>query len=180
MSTGELIFAALLAIGLISSLVYAYLSGQPSSSDPGPAAQAFNWASPVGTVAPDFTVSDGTNSIHLASYRGQVVLLNFWASWAGECEEEMPLLQKLHKEQPALAVLAVDVDKFPRDYKRFVQAHHLTLTTVGDPGETAAKLFHTEKWPETYVIDRQGVVRRKFIGLQDWSSPEIREFLNSL
>jgi thiol-disulfide isomerase/thioredoxin len=109
-----------------------------------------------------------------------VVVLNFWASWAGGCQEEMPLLQKLHQDEPALAVLAVDVDLSPVLYKRFVQAHHLTLTTVGDPGETAAKLFHSDKWPETYIIDQQGIVRRKLIGSQDWSSAEMREFLKSL
>ena len=56
----------------------------------------------------------------------------------------------------------------------------MDLITVRDPAQNAAKLYHTEMWPETYVIDRQGVIRRKFIGAQDWSSPEIRAFLKSL
>jgi cytochrome c biogenesis protein CcmG/thiol:disulfide interchange protein DsbE len=54
------------------------------------------------------------------------------------------------------------------------------LITVRDPDESAAKLYHTDMWPETYVIDRKGVIRRKFVGAQDWSSPEIRAFLNGL
>jgi serine/threonine-protein kinase len=178
--------AALTLLAILATLVaggfltYLYLNNDQSGRGTEPAAQSFNWASPVGTLAPDFTVSDGTNTIHLADYRGRVVVLNFWASWAPECQLELLYLQELHQDQPALAVLAVDVDESPRAYKRFVQANHLTLTTVGDPGETAAKLFHTDKWPETYVIDRQGVVRRKLVGIQDWSSAEIREFLKSL
>jgi cytochrome c biogenesis protein CcmG/thiol:disulfide interchange protein DsbE len=54
------------------------------------------------------------------------------------------------------------------------------LTTVRDPGQSRAKLYHTDMWPETYIIDRQGVIRRKFVGAQDWSSPEIRAYLKSL
>ena len=56
----------------------------------------------------------------------------------------------------------------------------MDLITVRDPSQKAAKLFHSEMWPETYVIDRKGVIRRKFIGAQDWSSPEIRAYLKSL
>lgn len=130
--------------------------------------------------APDFTVSDGTTSIHLASYRGQVVLLNFWATWCAPCIQEMPSLLALHHDQPNLAILAVSVDEDPDAYSSFILHRHIDLTTVRDPSESAAKLFHTDMWPETYVIDRKGVIRRKFVGAQDWSSPEIREYLKSL
>jgi len=134
----------------------------------------------TGQVAPDFTVSDGTTSIHLANYRGRVVLLNFWATWCEPCIVEMPSLLDLHHDQPDLAVLAVSIDEDPDAYSRFITRRHVDLTTVRDPGQTAAKLYHSEAWPETYVIDRQGVIRRKFIGAQDWSSPEVRAYLKSL
>jgi cytochrome c biogenesis protein CcmG, thiol:disulfide interchange protein DsbE len=134
----------------------------------------------TGQVAPDFTVSDGTTSIHLANYRGRVVLLNFWATWCEPCIVEMPSLLDLHHDQPDLAVLAVSIDEDPDAYSHFIARRHVDLTTVRDPGQTAAKLYHSEAWPETYVIDRQGVIRRKFIGAQDWSSPEVRAYLKSL
>jgi peroxiredoxin len=134
----------------------------------------------TGRQAPDFTVSDGATTVHLASYRGRVVLLNFWATWCGPCVVEMPSLLQLHHDQPALAILAVSIDQDPSAYSRFLSRHHVDLTTVRDPGQTAANLFHSEMWPETYVIDRQGVIRRKFVGAQDWSSPEIRAFLKTL
>ena len=130
--------------------------------------------------APDFTVSDGTSSIHLANYRGKIVLLNFWATWCEPCIIELPSLIQLHHDQPNLAILAVSVDEDPDAYSSFIIRRHIDLTTVRDPSESAAKLYHTEQWPETYVIDRKGVIRRKFIGAQDWSSPEIRNFLKSL
>lgn len=134
----------------------------------------------TGQAAPDFTVSDGTTSIHLANYRGKVVLLNFWATWCEPCLVELPSLLDLHHDQPNLAILAVSIDEDPDAYSHFLVRRHVDLTTVRDPDQTAAKLYHSEAWPETYVIDRQGVIRRKFIGAQDWSSPEVREYLKSL
>jgi thiol-disulfide isomerase/thioredoxin len=134
----------------------------------------------TGKLAPDFTVSDGSTSIHLASYRGRVVLLNFWASWCAPCIEELPSLLELQHDNPNLAVLAVSIDEDPDAYSSFLVRRHVDLITVRDPGETTAKLYNTEMWPETYVIDRKGFIRRKFVGAQDWSSPEIRGYLKSL
>jgi peroxiredoxin len=134
----------------------------------------------TGQVAPDFTVSDGTTSVHLAGYRGRVVVLNFWATWCEPCVVELPSLLDLHHDQPDLAILAVSIDEDPDAYSRFIARRHVDLTTVRDPAQSAARLYHSEAWPETYVIDRQGVIRRKFIGAQDWSSPEVRAYLKSL
>ncbi len=134
----------------------------------------------TGHMAPDFTVSDGASTVHLASYRGKVVLLNFWATWCPPCVMEMPSLLQLHHDQPDLVVLAVSIDEDPEMYSSFITARHVDLITVRDPSEKAANLYHTDMWPETYVIDRKGIIRRKFIGAQDWSDPEVREYLKSL
>ncbi len=134
----------------------------------------------IGKRAPDFTVSDGTSSIHLANYRGRVVLLNFWATWCAPCVEELPSLLQLHREDPNLVILAVSIDEDPDAYSSFIRSRHVNLITVRDPSQSAANLFHTDMWPETYVIDRKGIIRRKFIGAQDWSDPEIRQYLNGL
>ena len=130
--------------------------------------------------APDFTVSDGQTSIHLAKYRGQVVLLNFWATWCAPCIQELPSLLKLHHDNPNLVVLAVSIDEDPDAYSSFIRYRHIDLITVRDPKQSAASLFHTEMWPETYIIDRNGLIRRKFIGATDWSDPEIRSYIKSL
>ncbi len=133
-----------------------------------------------GHLAPDFTVSDGSTSVHLASYRGRVVLLNFWASWCAPCVAEMPSLLELHHLQPNLAVVAVSIDEDADAYKSFLVRRRIDLITVRDPAQRAARLYNTEMWPETYVIDRKGFIRRKFIGSQDWTSPEIQEYLKGL
>jgi thiol-disulfide isomerase/thioredoxin len=134
----------------------------------------------TGKLAPDFTVSDGATTVHLAGYRGRVVLLNFWATWCAPCVVEMPSLLQLHRDDPGLVIIAVSVDDDAAAYKQFLENRHVDLITVRDPSESAPKLFHSEMWPETYLIDRTGVIRRKFIGAQDWSSPEIRAYLKSL
>ena len=60
-------------------------------------------------------------------------------------------------------------------------AHHTCgVITVRDPNQTAAKLYHTDGWPETYIIDRQGIIRRKIVGDPDWSNPELRAYLKTL
>jgi cytochrome c biogenesis protein CcmG, thiol:disulfide interchange protein DsbE len=130
--------------------------------------------------APDFTVSDGSTTVHLASYRGHPVLLNFWASWCGPCIEELPSLLQLHRDMPNLVILAVSIDDDPAAYSSFIARHHVDLITVRDANESAPKLFHTDMWPETYAINQQGYIERKFVGAQDWSDPEIRAFLKNL
>ena len=134
----------------------------------------------TGKPAPDFTIADGSTSIHLASYRGKVVLLNFWASWCAPCVQELPALLDLHHERPDLVILGVSIDEDADAYSRFIARRHVDFITVRDPGQTAAKLYHTEGWPETYIIDRQGFIRRRIVGDPDWSSPEIRAYLSSL
>lgn len=134
----------------------------------------------TGKLAPDFTVSDGTTSVQLSKYRGKVVLLNFWATWCTPCVVELPSLIQLHHDQPDLVILGVSVDEDGDAYKSFVARKHVDFTTVRDPSESAAKLFHTDMWPETYVIDRNGYIRSKYVGATDWSDPEIRAFLKSL
>jgi cytochrome c biogenesis protein CcmG/thiol:disulfide interchange protein DsbE len=134
----------------------------------------------TGEVAPDFKVSDGTSSIHLADYHGHVILLNFWATWCAPCVQEMPGLIALHHDRPDLAILAVSIDRDEAQYKRYIALRQVDLITVRDPSQSAASLYHTDGWPETYIIDRQGIIRRKLVGDPDWSNPEIRAYLNTL
>ena len=134
----------------------------------------------IGKKAPDFTVNDGEHTVHLADYRGKVVLLNLWWSNCGPCIQETPALVELHHERPDLAILAVSIDDDPGPYHRFLNRFHVDLTTVRDPNQTVAKMYGTEGWPETYIIDRKGIIRRKVVGDPDWSNPEIRAFLQGL
>jgi cytochrome c biogenesis protein CcmG, thiol:disulfide interchange protein DsbE len=136
----------------------------------------------IGTNAPDFTVQDSENKITLSQYRGQVVVLNFWATWCAPCVEEMPSLVEMQRRMKAkgITVLAVSMDVDESAYKQFIKEHNVNLLTVRDPDHKSSELYGTFKYPETYVIDRGGVMRRKFIGAVDWTEPDITEFLGKL
>jgi len=133
-----------------------------------------------GKAAPDFTFVDGGKTVSLASYRGRVVLVNFWATWCAPCVAELPSLLQLHRDMPNLVIIAVSVDEDPVAYNRFVAQHHVDLIDVSNPSESIPALFHTDMWPETYLIDRKGIIRYKFVSNQDWSDPEIRAMIKSL
>ena len=136
----------------------------------------------IGSSAPDFTVQDAQNTITLSRYRGQVVVLNFWATWCAPCVEEMPSLVEMQRRMKAggVTVLAVSVDVDESAYHQFLKQHNVNLLTVRDPDHKSSELYGTFKYPETYVIDRGGVMRRKFIGAVDWTEPDVVEFLGKL
>jgi cytochrome c biogenesis protein CcmG/thiol:disulfide interchange protein DsbE len=134
----------------------------------------------LGRKAPEFSLPDGAKTIRLADYRGKIVLVNFWASWCGPCIEETPALIELHHERPDIAILGISIDEDPGAYRRFIQRFHVDYTTVLDPDEKVARLYGTDGWPETYILDRKGIIRRKVVGDPDWSNPEIRAFLQGL
>ena len=130
--------------------------------------------------APDFTLKDGAKVVNLRDYRGKIVLVNFWATWCPPCLEELPSLQALQKTMPQVVVLAISVDEDTDAYRRFLQLHPLNLLTVEDPERHVNELFGTSRFPETYVVDQKGLIRRKFISSQDWVSPEIVNYLSHL
>jgi peroxiredoxin len=79
-----------------------------------------------------------------------------------------------------ITVVAVSVDVDESAYRRFLKDHGVNLLTVRDPDQKTSGIYGTFKFPETYVIDRNGVMRRKFIGAVDWTEPEITDFLSRL
>ncbi len=136
----------------------------------------------IGSNAPDIAVQDSDRAIKLSDYRGQVVVLNFWATWCPPCVEEMPSLVEMQRRMKAkgVTVIGVSVDVDQNAYHQFLKDHSVNLLTVRDPAQKSTNLYGTFKFPETYIIDRKGVMRRKFIGAVDWTSPDITEFLGKL
>jgi cytochrome c biogenesis protein CcmG/thiol:disulfide interchange protein DsbE len=134
----------------------------------------------IGKSAPQFVINDGTQTVDLSKLRGHVVLLNLWATWCAPCLEELPSLLELQKKMPGLTIVAVSIDQDPDVYHRFLIQHHVDLVTVRDEDERINALYGTAQIPETYVIDRQGVIRRKFVSAQQWTSPEIMNYLSHL
>ena len=134
----------------------------------------------IGTLAPSFTVTDSDRTVRLADYRGKVVVLNFWASWCAPCLEEFPSLIQLQRDMPQVVVLAVSFHDDEDSYKTYIADNHIDLLTVFDATEKSNLAYGTTRPPETYIIDKNGIIRRKFIGPADWTSPEILTYLNKL
>ena len=136
----------------------------------------------IGTAAPEITVQDSDRTVKLSDFRGQVVVLNFWATWCPPCVEEMPSLVEMQRrlKPKGVTVIGVSVDVDQSAYNRFLKDHNVNLLTVRDPAQKSANFYGTFKFPETYIIDRNGVMRRKFIGAVDWTEPEITDFLSKL
>jgi peroxiredoxin len=137
----------------------------------------------VGKPAPDFTIQDSNTRVSLRDLRGKVVVLNFWATWCPPCVEEMPSLIEMQKKmKDRVTVLAVSTDDSDREYRKFIEERGLTptLLTVRDDAKRSNTLYGTFRFPETYVIDANGVLRRKFIGPVDWTKPEIIDYLSQL
>lgn len=134
----------------------------------------------IGEPAPEFQVSDGTQSVDLEKLRGHVVLLNFWQTSCVPCVDELPSLERLQQQMPQLTVVGISNDEDAASYDQFLKNYHVDFLTVRDPSFRVPQMYGTVKVPETYVIDRQGVVRRKFVSEQDWTSPEIVDYLSRL
>ncbi|MGH9579485.1 MAG: TlpA family protein disulfide reductase [Terriglobales bacterium] len=131
--------------------------------------------------APDFTVQDTDRTVSLGGLRGKIVVLNFWATWCPPCVEEMPSLVSMQSRlRNQVTVLAVSVDVDREAYQRFLREHQIDLLTVRDPDRASSTLYGTILFPETYIIDSGGVLRRKFVGPVDWTSPEVLSYLQKL
>jgi peroxiredoxin len=136
----------------------------------------------IGSNAPEFVVQDSDRSVDLNQFHGQIVVLNFWATWCPPCVEEMPSLVEMQRRMKGkgVTVVAVSIDVDENAYRQFLKQHGIDLLTVRDPAQKTPELYGTHGWPETFIIDRKGVMRRKFIGAVDWTEPEITDFLSKL
>ena len=85
-----------------------------------------------------------------------------------------------HFKDKGVVVLAVSIDADDAAYHKFLTDYNVNMVTVRDEAQKAARLYGTSGWPETFIIDRNGTIQRKFIGPVDWSSPEITDYLSKL
>jgi len=130
----------------------------------------------AGVSAPELKLpSRDGKAVDLASYRGRVVVLNFWATWCPPCVAEMPSLERMHKalSGEGLAVVAVSVDEDEAALTAFVNKAGITFPVLRDPGGAVATgSFKTTGYPETFVIDARGVIQETYVGPAEWDTPE--------
>lgn len=141
----------------------------------------------VGSKAPNFraqTVDSVPRTHTLDDYKGQVVLLNIWGTFCLPCRDEMPAIQKLHEAlaPEGLKVVAVSMDDpgSADKIRAFVKEFGLTFQILYDPTGKITNDYQTTGVPETFVIARDGVIRKKMIGASDWNSPTNRALITQL
>jgi peroxiredoxin len=132
----------------------------------------------VDRPAPEFSVQDSGRTVALKDLRGKVVVVNFWATWCPPCVEEIPSLVAMQAQmKDKVTVFAVSMDEDEEAYRQFLVEHKVDLLTLRDPSRKSALLYGTVKYPESYIIDPNGVVRRKYVGPVDWTQPAVLEYL---
>ena len=138
----------------------------------------------MGLNAPEFLLSDPSGKTYtLSELQGSVVFVNFWATWCPPCIEEMPSLQNLYngfkdkKEFRMVTILYKD------DYAKamaYLKQNNYALPVLIDREGKAAKAYGVTGVPETYIVDKQGVLREKVIGPADWNSTQVDSLISNL
>ncbi len=139
----------------------------------------------VGSRAPEFRAGtmDGKATKTLADYRGQVVLLNVWATWCAPCRVEMPSIENLYRElgPQGLKVIAISIDEAGPDVVReFVRERSLSFEVLLDPSRSIERIYQTTGVPETFVLNRGGVIVKRVIGPAEWDSAVNRDLIRRL
>lgn len=141
----------------------------------------------AGSEAPTFSgvTVDGTKRTKtLADYKGKIVLVNVWATWCEPCRAEMPSMEKLYREfgPQGLVIVAVSVDDpgTEEQIRSFAKELGLTFEILHDPAKDIARRYQVTGYPESFIIGREGTIRRKVFAATDWSSDANRALIREL
>jgi len=137
-----------------------------------------------GKTAPDFSLADTSGrTVHLSDYKGKVVFLNFWATWCPPCREEIPSLMKLNQAMAGkpFQMLAVSIDEGGKDaVNNYFKKSGTMLPALLDTENAIGKLYGTTGVPETFILDKRGVILKKVVGGMDWSDPQVIAYFNDI
>jgi peroxiredoxin len=120
------------------------------------------WAGVADVQAPDFTLksADG-QTVSLAQFKGDVVMINFWASWCGPCRQEMPLLDSIYKQYKDMGftLLGVNVEPHASSANAWLKKTPVSYPILYDPNSQVSQLYQVQAMPTTVIVDRKGIVR---------------------
>jgi len=137
----------------------------------------------AGAVAPAFQLpSSGSKDMSLSDLKGQVVLINFWASWCGPCRQEMPVLEQLYKKYKAagFALLGVNVEPKTADAVGFLKSTPVSFPILFDTDSKVSKLYEVSGMPSTVILDRSGKVRYVHHGYKPGEESEYLDQIRTL
>lgn len=135
----------------------------------------------AGDSAPEFTIStDSGRTVSVPSFGGKILVLNFWASWCPPCIDETPSMSRFAEQYAGkgVVVLGVSVDKDEKAYRAFLQKFKPAFLTAREL--KTHEDYGTFMYPETYIIDANGKVLRKYAEEVDWLAPDTLQYINSL
>lgn len=159
----------LVAVIAVVAGIFIFHQGQQKTGNP-----AGRSLVAVGGPAPDFALPNLKGDlVRLSDYRGKVVFLNIWATWCSPCRQEMPSMEKLYQEMKgeAFEMLAVSIDALgAASVAPFVSDMKLTFPVLLDPQGAIQSLYNTTGVPESFIIDKNGIVGAKIIGARDWAA----------
>lgn len=128
-----------------------------------------------GATAPDFALPDldRGGAVRLSDFRGRVVLVNFWATWCKPCEDEMPAMEKLYRElhPRGFELLAISVGEEASVVKAFRDGLGVTFPILLDGDKTVSSTWQTYAFPESLLVDRDGVILERYVGPREWDAP---------
>ncbi|MDA8156283.1 MAG: TlpA disulfide reductase family protein [Actinomycetota bacterium] len=138
----------------------------------------------TGKPAPGFTVMDASGQkVTLSSLKGNVVLVNFWATWCGVCQEETPSLNGLYnklKANPHFRMISIPFKDSTGAARQYLKDNSSSIPVYEDPGGKAALDYGLTGVPETYIVDKSGILRQKVIGGMNWSDPRVLSYMQGL
>ena len=140
-------------------------------------------ADPTGGPAPQFTLAArGGSNVSLAQYKGQVVMLNFWASWCGPCRQEMPLLESIYKKygKMGFTMIGVNVEPDSNAANEWLKATPVSFPILYDRDSKVSKLYDVSGMPSTVIIDRSGKLRVLHRGYKPGDENEYLDSIRSL
>jgi thiol-disulfide isomerase/thioredoxin len=137
-----------------------------------------------GAAAPDFTVKDlAGQEVKLSALKGKVVFVNFWATWCPPCREEMPSMVKLNQAMAGkqFQMMAISIDEGGKEaVASYFKKSGITLPAFLDSDGAVSSSYGTTGVPETFIVDKTGIIRKKVVGGMDWSSPDVSAYLDEL
>lgn len=170
------LFKGLLLLCLVLLVGCGEQSGQPQAESSVGAGK--------GQLAPNFTLTNMQGEqVALADLKGKVVILNFWATWCPPCREEMPSMEMLYRKykDQGLVILAVNVEQNGGPLvQAFLQRNPYSFPILLDGEATVQNLYKVFRFPETFIIDRNGLVVEKVVGAIDWTSGPAYQLINFL
>jgi peroxiredoxin len=141
------------------------------------------FAADAGGPAPAFTLAALTGQqATLSQYKGQVVMLNFWATWCGPCQQEIPLLDQMYKKyKPAgFTLIGVNVDKEAAPVKDLLARKPVSYPVLLDPANQVSKAYHVDEMPSSVIIDRKGEIRFIHRGYRPGDENEYQDRIRQL